>query len=463
MTLTKVLSISQVLRPIRKMTSAAGSHSTPLRDSSWADGLRGLASLGVVSSHLVLCFALFLIPPATEGGTHIFQRPFFRLIVQGTAWVAIFFILMGFVNSLKPVKQSRAAQTDAALAALANSSFRRTSRLVMPATAATLLSWTLCQLGAYSVAQQADAYWMRSTAPLPSPSFSAAVIDFFKAILSTWTDAENPYDQPQWALLYLFKGSVLIFMTLLATINTTPKWRVFAEIGLYSWSWYMGDCLVGMNVYAGMILAELSMNPITVKPPKELDIFTIPLAIIGLFLCSFPTEYADTSNWSSFLMWLGMFIFPAGGDQGRFWSGIGAQLLCLAVLFSPTLKRLLTHPFLMWLGASSFPIYLLHGPLVRSLLAWMTFGVGAMNFHPQPPPPTPEGEEPPPPQYIPMPPGWTLCVILPAFAIALLSLCHVWTMRIEPLFGKATKRFEDICYGKYDKQQQQPVLPRHKD
>jgi len=90
----------------------------------------------VVSSHLVLCYARGLIPPCCAPGSaspSLFQRPVFRLVASGHSWVAIFFILMGFVNALKPIQLARDGQVDKALNKLASSSFGRIFRLVLPA------------------------------------------------------------------------------------------------------------------------------------------------------------------------------------------------------------------------------------------------------------------------------------------------------------------------------------------
>lgn len=194
-------------------------------------------------SHLVLAFARWIIIPCygKNESASLMQRPIFRLVGQGAAWVAVFFILSGFVNSLKPVKLARAGSTEPALANLAVSSFRRSFRLVLPATAATILSWFITQLGGYETAKNSDAYWLYTTSPQPSSSWVSAVDDLLHAIRTTWTyNPDNPYDQPQWALLYLLQGSMFVFTALLATINLTPRWRVLTIISLYFWSWNWG-------------------------------------------------------------------------------------------------------------------------------------------------------------------------------------------------------------------------------
>ncbi|KAL9121298.1 MAG: hypothetical protein Q9187_002141, partial [Circinaria calcarea] len=190
---------------------------------------------------MVLCVARRLVIPccAADGkSVLLFQRPIFRLVAQGHAWVAIFFILSGFVNALKPVKLARSGDVETALFNLAVSSFRRSFRLALPAAAATVISWALCQFGAYELARHSDAFWLYTNTPAPSMSWGTAIEDLVNGLRATWTfEATNPYDQPQWALIYLLQGSMMVFTALLITVNLTPFYRT-ATLTLFSlWSY----------------------------------------------------------------------------------------------------------------------------------------------------------------------------------------------------------------------------------
>lgn len=194
----------------------------------------------MLASHLVLCYARNLVNACcapNSSSPSFFQLPILRLVTAGHSWVAVFFVLLGFVNALKPIKLARGGQSELAAANLANGAFGRICRLVLPATAATVVSWTLCQMGFYENAQESDAFWLHTTTPQRSSSSGAAILDLFKAIKGTWTLGEgNPYDQPQWAMLYLLQGSMMVVTGLLVTVNMTSLWRIIAMLAFSLWS-----------------------------------------------------------------------------------------------------------------------------------------------------------------------------------------------------------------------------------
>jgi len=408
------------------------------RETDWAAGLRGIAALGVLSSHLTLNFATGLVPPCDnglDGPSRLFQRPIFRLIVQGHAWLAIFFVLMGFVNPLKPLSQAHRGNVEGALMTLAKSALNRTARVVLPASVVTVIAWLFCQFGLFELSRITGAFWIEANSPTRSESWRAAISDLVHALIDTYTKAENMYDQPQWALMWLLKGSMIIFLLLLVTVVTTTRFRLFTFMSLYCYFWLAGDGLVGINVVGGMILAEIQTLSLPPFQSRFLWLITLWTAFMGLWMMSYPSEYSFLVRWGRQMDAIGNIIFPNGCDVSRFWASLGAQLLCFSIYFNNDLRTFFSIRPFTYLGDISFSIYLLHGTLMRSVLAWSAFGPQWLaGVDPV------EGK-------IPMPGHLHLLLVIPYFIFVTIWVSVWWTRKVEPLFQQATSIFQDIALG----------------
>ena len=392
----------------------------------------------------------------------LFQLPFFRCLVMGRSSVAAFALLAGYVNSLKPFKLSRSGNADAALSGVAKSSFRRTGRFVAPAVIATICSWLTCQFGGYNIAHIADSAWIRDTSPEPSPSFAAAIYDLFSNLGTTWLDGYNAYDRIQWTLTYLLKGSMMTYLTLFATVYVKPRWRFLILAGLYYYQFKGGDgrqlanpvhqattnkhlALIGFNVYCGMFLAELTLDPDVQNYAAEHNlarsIFSGMLIILGLLFMSYPEENPSWARWSDRLSLLGDIIFPTGVEYSRYYSGFGINVLALGIVFNNTAKRILSHSFFCWMGKLSFPIYLLHAPLIRTVLTWVLFGASVRPDLGK----DANGNQ-LPPGWLPIANRWVCVVAFPLFYVFLYRVANLWAMHVDPFCGRITNWFEELVF-----------------
>lgn len=202
-----------------------------------------------------------------------------------------------------------------------------------------------------------------------------------------------------------------------------------------------------MNIYFGALLAELSNrlpSPSTNPQRKQLTRATAGVTLfLGLYVSGYPEVSPEWTSWSQNLSQIGHFIFP-GKDYWRYWTAIGAQLITLAVLVSPRIQNLLSYPAFVWLGSVSLPMYLIHGPLVRSLLAWMLFGWQRpvqYQSHDVDGNITNSWE-----QRL-FPDGWVFCIVMPVFWLILLWASHLWTTRVDPWCAFITKRIEEVMCG----------------
>jgi hypothetical protein len=186
------------------------------------------------------------------------------------------------------------------------------------------------------------------------------------------------------------------------------------------------------------MLAQLHTSN-SFKPARSLLWRYLPIlsAILGLYLMSFPSEYSQDAAWSRVLADLGRKIIPGHGELARFWPGIGAQMLCASIMLSPELKNLLSGRVLAYLGSASFSLYLLHGTLMRTVLAWMTFGPAILSGRALVQPS----------QFYPQPSNGWFFFILPAFFTFMMSAVHIWSVKVEPIFARATKKLEQLVTG----------------
>lgn len=199
-----------------------------------------------------------------------------------------------------------------------------------------------------------------------------------------------------------------------------------------------------MNIFAGMMLAELSINncqiSASLKPRALFQIIPYGLVILGLYLCSFPDQYAEQTAWSSQLAHIGDAIFPKGANVSRYFASVGAQMVCLGAMLSPTIRRLLSNRVLLWLGSISFPLYLIHGPLMRSVLVYLLYWPMSLGFRPAL---LADGTT-NPESYIPTPKIFRLGVILSLFFAFLLFVVRLWSIHVEPKMGAATNSLERV-------------------
>lgn len=216
-----------------------------------------------------------------------------------------------------------------------------------------------------------------------------------------------------------------------------------------------------MNIFAGMMLAEFSFHNSQkssssyLKPRALFQIIPYCLVILGLYLCSFPDQYAEQTAWSSQLARIGDVIFPKDANVSRYFASIGAQVVCLGVMFSPTLRQALSNRVLLWLGSISFPLYLIHGPLMRSVLVYLLYFPMSFGFDPA----RLADGTPDPNSYIPTPNTCRLVVILGLFFAFLLYVARLWSIHVEPKMGAATQSLEKFSRSWGHPGKEQGLLP----
>ena len=203
-----------------------------------------------------------------------------------------------------------------------------------------------------------------------------------------------------------------------------------------------------MPAFSGVLFAEISsrasFHRIAASRSTVKRIVAFLLFIVGLYLLSFPS-----THWQWYphfqLIWQDLlFIFP-GANIFLDTLNFAIILMMLSLALSPTFQSILRHRVLLWLGDVSLPIYLLHGPLLRSVFMWIAF-IGIYPKYADELDAT--GQPIPVLQPIGNPsPGRIVIALLIWLALTLL-LARLWAQTVEVWCGSMVKSLEDIAVGK---------------
>ncbi|MCJ1447584.1 MAG: hypothetical protein MMC23_008095 [Stictis urceolatum] len=406
--------------------------------TKWAQGLRGLAALMVCISHMLLVLDPSLFGPADENGrAKLLQLPFFRLGIQGSSWVAVFFIMLGFANALKALELRHTGDSPAALMTVAKAYLKQLLRLSLPAAAVTILSCILTNVHLEEQARYSKSRWLHLTTPHLSPDMISFIGDLMDGILTTWSfQSKNEYDASQWVLKYFALAYVLVNTVLLLTIPLSPRSRaciiVATAVASIKWSDKFGDPFVGFTSMMGVAFAELIFNPKAYAAIKQYSNYISPPCIfLGSYLMSYPPEYPERAAWSAKMQAFEPKLITRSNYDERFYCAIGAVLFFTGCFASPKVHRVFTFAALEWLGSVSYSLYLLHGTLMRTLFSWCMF-LGAMLVSEEYYDENGNG-------YVNVLypyPGWPRTILsLIIYAVALAVASQTWTKNIEPMFA----------------------------
>ncbi|KAI3390590.1 hypothetical protein diail_9107 [Diaporthe ilicicola] len=422
----------------------------------WVDGLRGIASALVVLTHLARAWDgdLFAVTSQEDVPPRLMQLPYLRILIQGRIGVTIFAFVTGYVCALKPIKLCRQGNQEGAFVSISKSALRRVPRLVLPAAAATAVSWLLAEMGLYAVAKHSDSWWIDVQSPPRMAYLGEAVEHLIYCIVTTWTRANNDFDNNQWTLLPLLRGSMWVYSFMVATAYMKPRYRIMASFGLWVYFYCASDSAFGMQFFWGTFLADLQNQPSTAQfisdRPRISRILSAGLVFIGLTFASFPEGHAEWMTWSRLLLEFMEPILPDMPDFPRFASGIGLEFITAGVLLSPWLQKLLSGRYLLFMGKMSFAVYLLHGPLMKTTLVWMLYGVHV--------PPDHENDQGDMEMTrLSYPGNWVLIMWQLVWIPLLYAIANLWMTYVDPWCERVTNRL--VEYVTLDASEKPPVLP----
>jgi peptidoglycan/LPS O-acetylase OafA/YrhL len=312
------------------------------------EGLRGIAAVVVMLGHMVRG----LVPPAPG-----VLDPLNRLhewALNGGAAVSVFFVLSGFILSLPFAK-------DRSVLRVATALLKRWPRLAALTTIACLFSWAAIELSQDYYEQAAAVTgnkWMGNHFNAPLHGHEISWIEALRdGLYRVFLFGEVKFDSPLWTMRIELFGSFAIFLAapLLFGLKNWPLRLIvigaaMAAVGFSAPMTYFSDFLIGALL--AMLFAEGRM-------PVFTNWQAAVLALGGIYLFCFSGAearliYAPVKS-----------ILPPGETAHFVWD-VSAAFIILALLGNPALNHLFSKKWAVWLGILSFPLYLLHVPIMLS-------------------------------------------------------------------------------------------------
>ena len=297
------------------------------------DGLRGWGALMVFLYHLIVQLLSNTAPP--------YKSKYLAFLLDGDFAVFIFFVLSGFVLSIKFVlSPGKYSLTQAVIA--------RYFRLILPIIITSFAAYLLMLAHAM--------YNVPAAVPANAPqwlgvyfNFEPTLAYFFQFNLYYVFFNFNPganFNPVLWTIAYEFAGSMLVYM-IIGFFRTDKNKTYLVPI-------------------AFIILFNLFNNPI------------IACFAVGYLFAELYVAYSRRLEDIPWVSWLATVLFAVPvvcstfyRTGHHFYIALLASLLVLSVTFSKLLKHFFSNKVSRFLGKISFPLYLIHLPLICSFSSYL--------------------------------------------------------------------------------------------
>lgn len=373
-----------------------------LHKTAYLDGLRGFAAFLVYWHHHVLWVhnidrlaqnSIFENSFGYEDKYHFAALPGIRLFFSGGHFaVSTFFVLSGYVLSIKPLKLIENDDLEGLVDHLGSAVFRRWLRLFLPVAATMFVyatSWHLFGLwidGAKPQGNWLDEMW-----------FLYCEFKNFSFIFKEGGVPWLSYSMHVWSIPVEFKGSMVVFASLLAISRCTLKARLWCQIALITYFMYIADAWYCAMFVAGMLLSHLDLLAALDRLPRFISqlkpyktVICYHMLVVSIYLGGVPSENRELDQLARNRGWyLLSFLKPqAVFDYKWFYLFWAAILLVTSVSNIGWLRRFFETRACQYLGRVSYALYLVHGPLLwvvgDRLYAAVGFkGKGQMEHIPQ--------------------------------------------------------------------------------
>ena len=384
------------------------------------DGLRGLAALLVIFAHGIITFDFALY----SGDWHDSRVPWdvnvsgapFLLPLAGNLSVCVFFALSGYVLS-----RSFSNTSLGSIALL----FKRYTRFTPTILAACLISYALLAGGLMEnqrLAVVTKSTWL-ARYMLQAPSLGWALRDGSYRALVALEPTPMPYDSVLWTMRYEFWGSVMLI-----AVFSLPGFRILCSktCGLSRILLLAALGAIGCTSYLGLFAFGALLNLTQLHRKVGSRVAAIMLAV-GLFLGTVPYSGTPWSIVRPFIVGTLPMVqwVPFPHSPITFYHSLGAMLILVAAKSSLPFRTMLSSKSFQFLGEISYPLYLIHFPLLMSVVCSSALAL----------------------LHIGLPNSWTVALSLALFlavsllaAIGLLFVCDRPSIALSSRVGLLTDR-----------------------
>ena len=327
------------------------------------EGLRGLAAMIVVLAHVFYAYFPYMttrrepnpsIEPKTLLDYVLHMMPFNALFIADAA-VILFFVLSGYVLTIKFFAHRDVKEIQSA-------AVRRYIRLMFPAAVSVFFAWSILSMGLMTnhlVGVLDVSGWPIEYYQEQRSIWSALI----SAILYVPFFGDTYFNGPLWSIQVEFLGSMLLF----------ASFALFGRSSLVLtclFFLYVAKMFTGLNpgvLYYIAILAGAMLHPAT-NFLKRNSWLSVILFIVGFVLIT-----VDKSSQYSWLVSLPVpnlepVLANLKGSEILFWQTVGSIMVVAGTVGSRHVSSVLGSKVPAYLGRISYASYLLHLPLMMSLM-----------------------------------------------------------------------------------------------
>jgi len=322
------------------------------------DGLRGVAAIFVIFSHITLLICPYLHLGSSfdanpkSWATHLLDSPF-TFFFKGTSSVMLFFVMSGFVLSYSMIRKG------ARKGFLIHAVIKRYFRLNIPVASSIIFCVILMGFGAF-------------TANLVGPRY-----DLYNAYTASF-DALTPVKDAIYGSIFLGNGT---FNYVLWTINI----EFFGSIMVYALLALLGSQLTMLRLVCIIISAYGIHSGVPF-------VWGIGLFAVGVFLATFDVvhEGSGIRKVGSYILLLaGVYLYGFNSEstsyayingiidyanghglqitKGFFVSILGTIMIMTCFVISMHPLKFLEITLFQWLGKLSFSVYLTHSIILAAV------------------------------------------------------------------------------------------------